>query len=60
MDNSIYEESDIDKDVDLSLNCSIDQSLREKLSINLNDKKNILDIDSNTVIFLLIKEFSFK
>ena len=60
MDNTIYEESDIDKDVDLSLNCSIDQSLREKLAINLNDKKNILEIDSNTVIFLLIKEFSFK
>jgi len=48
MDNSIYENSDSDKDVDLSLNCSVDQSFRmnntlveKKDSYNEKDEKVI-------------------
>lgn len=49
MDNSNYENSDSDKDVDLSLNCSVDQSFRlyntlveKKDSNNEKDEKVLL------------------
>ncbi len=38
MDNSNYENSDSDKDVDLSLNCSVNQSFH--LNNNLMEKKD--------------------
>jgi len=70
MDNSNYEESESDKDVDLSLNCSVDQSFRlnntliEKKDSNSEQDKNVIiemlknneKIIKNNILFFLLFE----
>jgi len=52
MENSIYENSDSDKDIDLSLNCSVDQSFR--LNNTLIEKKDSNNEKDEKVSCLII------